>query len=238
MSCDFACSHETPNVEFRVKAAKRKGALGLLSKVKHLSMVSIPAEKIKEEKIVEGWFPLTDYNAAPDEDEESDSDDSDKEKDREHGELQLRIEFTPIEEVCESLSTVALPNAYYEARQGCNVTLYQNAEVTPNTLPTIPFAPEFKHSRCWVDIAHAIMASPKFVYITGWAVWPDLVPVRTEGDLFCGMTLGEMLKQKAEEGVTVRVLVWDELASNMFSDGLMVTHVRVVHSFDALRAFA
>lgn len=47
MSCDFACSHETVNLEMRVKSAKRKGALGAFSKVKHLSMLAIPASRVR-----------------------------------------------------------------------------------------------------------------------------------------------------------------------------------------------
>lgn len=179
--------------------------------------------QIKEEKTIEGWFPLGSYSNVPGEDE--DAEEGDEPADGNRGEIHIEINYTPIEETCLADTEVALPNAYYEPREGCKVTLFQNAEVSPLSIPDIPFNPEYQHGRCWVEIARAIMSATKFIYITGWAVYSEIVLVRTEDDEFCGMTLGEMLKQKAEEGVTVRILVWDELASNMFSAGLMGTHV-------------
>eukprot|EP00171_Calliarthron_tuberculosum_P015800 IDg15800t1 len=54
-------AHEVDALEIRVKAAKRKGVLSAMSKISHLSMLSIPAHVIAEKTHISGWFELTSY---------------------------------------------------------------------------------------------------------------------------------------------------------------------------------
>lgn len=232
VSTTFDVAHDIEALEFRIKAAKRGGPLSLISKVKHLSMLSIPAAEIVEKRTMSGWFPLGVYlrevvaeGGAGDEDS-SDSDiDPDDIEEGSLGDLRIELIYTPVADLPEC-AQVAVPDTYFPVRKGIKVTMYQDADCVPGHLPQIPFRPNFEHSRCWVQLAKAIMSSTELIYITGWAVWPELVMVRThcEGDEWHGLTLGEMLIQKAQEGVKVLVMVWDELASGMFSKGLMGTH--------------
>lgn len=50
----------------------------------------------------------------------------------------------------------------------------------------------------------------KFIYIIGFSFWPELLLRREENVL----SLGEILKQKAEEGVDVKLLLWKEQFTN------------------------
>lgn len=242
-TASFDVADEVKDLEFRLKAAKRTGALSLISKVHHLSMLKIPANVIAERRVVEDWFNLTSYlkERVPDEEkegDETDSTDEDEEKARERdlkkpgelGTIRVRIVYTPVGEGGE-LAKVSVPNAYFPTRKGINVKMYQDADQHPGALPTIPFRPEYDHGRLWVDILTSILEATDLIYITGWAVWPELRMVRTdfEGDaeLAAAGTLEEVLKRKAAEGVTVCVMVWDELASGGLMgamDGLMGTH--------------
>lgn len=232
VSSTFDVAHDIEALEFRIKAAKRGGPFSVISKVKHLSMLSITAAEIAEKRYLSGWFPLGVYQrevvaeGGAGDDSSSDSDiDPDDVPEGSLGDLRIEIHYVPVAEL-QQCAQVGVPQTYFPVRRGINVTMYQDADCPPGSLPDIPFRPHFKHQRCWVQIANAIMASTEFIYIAGWAVWPELVMVRTdyEGDQWKDLTLGEMLIQKAQEGVKVLVMVWDELASGMFSKGLMGTH--------------
>ncbi|KAG8063163.1 hypothetical protein GUJ93_ZPchr0003g18661 [Zizania palustris] len=65
------------------------------------------------------------------------------------------------------------------------------------------------------------------VYIAGWSVNTDVVLVRDPRRPSSG-TLGELLKRKANDGVTVLMLVWNDRTSvglgPIRRDGLMATH--------------
>ena len=91
-------------------------------------------------------------------------------------------------------------------------------------------------ANCWEDVTRAIYNARKFIYITGWSVWVQLRLIR--GDFpedipleFAKMTLGEMLKQKASEGVRVLLLVWNEATSAFGWGGLMGTHDEETHAY-------
>ncbi|KAE8687668.1 Phospholipase D alpha 1 [Hibiscus syriacus] len=80
----------------------------------------------------------------------------------------------------------------------------------------------------WEDIFDAICNAKHLIYITGWSVYTEITLVRDPrrpkpgGD----RTLGQLLKDKADEGVTVLMLVWDDRTSveEFKKDGLMATH--------------
>jgi hypothetical protein len=58
---------------------------------------------------------------------------------------------------------------------------------------------------CWTDIAEAIEAAKDFIYITGWSMHPHTRLTRDEAD--GGITIGDLLKQKAASRVCVCLLV-------------------------------
>lgn len=123
-----------------------------------------------------------------------------------------------------------VPFCYFSQRKGCRVTLYQDAHMSDEFLPSIYLAKRqaYQPSRCWEDIFEAINSAEHLIYITGWSVYTEITLCRdpqrkVPGDK--GLTLGELLKEKAEQGVRVNLLVWDDRTSNLFNKGgLMGTH--------------
>jgi phospholipase D1/2 len=248
----FEVCTELDELEFRVKAAKRTGALSVISKVQHLSMLALPAAEIVEKRTIDGWYPLSTYLSERAEDEDpGDGDDSDDDDRKEKppgafGDLRVRVVYTPVGEAGE-LTKVTVPDTYFPARKGIAVKLYQDADVRPGSLPVVPFRPDYTPNRCWVDMLQCILAATELIYITGWAVWPELRMVRTgfPGDaaLRDVGSLADVLKRKAEEGVTVCVMVWDELASGgllgLKMEGMMGTHdEEVVQAFAGTKVHA
>ncbi|CAL9061238.1 phospholipase D alpha 1-like [Musa acuminata AAA Group] len=123
-----------------------------------------------------------------------------------------------------------VPYTFFSQRQGCKVTLYQDAHVPDDFIPRIPLADGkyYEPHRCWEDIFDAISNAQHLIYITGWSVYTEITLLRDNkrpkpgGDV----TLGELLKRKASEGVRVLMLVWDDRTSVglLKKDGLMATH--------------
>lgn len=123
-----------------------------------------------------------------------------------------------------------VPCTFFLQRQGCKVSLYQDAHVPRGFRPQIPLAGGRFHEchRCWEDIFDAINNAQHLIYITGWSVYTKITLIR---DLphptpAQRMTLGELLKHKANQGVRVLLLVWDDSTSvpALKKDGLMETH--------------
>ena len=86
------------------------------------------------------------------------------------------------------------------------MTLYQDAHVPTGMTQ---FEGMHQPACCWNDVYDALMSAQQLICITGWSVWTEL-------QLFRGpnardkRTLGQILKDKAKEGVRVHVMVWDE----------------------------
>ncbi|KAG5610891.1 hypothetical protein H5410_022172 [Solanum commersonii] len=82
--------------------------------------------------------------------------------------------------------------------------------------------------RCWEDIFDAINNATHMIYIAGWSVYTKVTLIRNPKRQKIGeeLTLGELLKKKASEGVNVLLLVWYDITSNeiLKRDGLMSTH--------------
>ncbi|MQL87994.1 hypothetical protein Taro_020544 [Colocasia esculenta] len=123
-----------------------------------------------------------------------------------------------------------VPYTFFPQRQGCKVTLYQDAHVPDNFIPKIPLSNGnyYEPHRCWEDIFDAISGAQHLIYITGWSVYTQITLVRDSKRQKPGgdVTLGELLKRKASEGVRVLMLVWDDRTSVglLKKDGLMATH--------------
>ncbi|XP_020096983.1 phospholipase D alpha 1-like [Ananas comosus] len=123
-----------------------------------------------------------------------------------------------------------VPYTFFSQRKGCRVTLYQDAHVPDKFIPKIPLAngEYYEPHRCWEDIFDAISNAQHLIYITGWSVYTEITLVRDSKRQKPGgdVTLGELLKRKASEGVRVLMLVWDDRTSVglLKKDGLMATH--------------
>eukprot|EP00171_Calliarthron_tuberculosum_P018326 IDg18326t1 len=190
-------AHEIRSVDFRVKADKRDGPLGVISQVKNMSMLSVDVSDILENGTIEGWFPLAQYESKSEHSDHGEEEHEEEEGDGSHGEIHIEMAYQPIAEVAPASEEVGLTNSYYPVRSGVNVTLYQDAECTPGALGEVPCNPDYEHARCWVELSKAIMESTKIIYISGWAVWANVRMVRTDDDEHLAVTLGDMLKQKA-----------------------------------------
>ncbi|KAL6845379.1 hypothetical protein ACP4OV_024874 [Aristida adscensionis] len=172
-----------------------------------------------------------------------------------------------------------VPYTFFSQRQGCKVTLYQDAHVPDNFIPEIPLADgkNYEPNKCWEDIFDAINNAQHLIYIAGWSVYTKITLVRGNNCPTPGrhekldhgektscwlclkkgkyrnfsrkvltrsestkdrdqvdslptrrdVTLGELLKRKAREGVRVLMLLWDDRTSSsglLKRDGLMATH--------------
>ncbi|PPD69471.1 hypothetical protein GOBAR_DD33645 [Gossypium barbadense] len=82
----------------------------------------------------------------------------------------------------------------------CKVTLYQDGHVDDKFISgTIPLTD---------DIFTAISNARHLIYIVGWSVYAKMTMIRDLKRLKHGdLTLGELLKKKANEGVRVLILV-------------------------------
>ncbi|XP_054779950.1 phospholipase D alpha 4 [Prosopis cineraria] len=172
---------------------------------------------LKEESLINGFFPLLMENGKRN--------------------LQLKLRFllwfkpAGIEPSWEKLlrdgEFHGLRDASFPQRSNCQVKLYHDAH------HSFTFQPPFDHCgaprRLWEDVYKAIEGAKYLVYIAGWSFNPKMVLVRdpeTEIPYARGVKLGELLKRKAEEGVAVRVMLWDDETSLSFikNKGMMNTH--------------
>eukprot|EP00268_Persea_americana_P012980 TRINITY_DN1560_c0_g1_i1.p1 TRINITY_DN1560_c0_g1~~TRINITY_DN1560_c0_g1_i1.p1 ORF type:complete len:814 (-),score=152.58 TRINITY_DN1560_c0_g1_i1:429-2870(-) len=123
-----------------------------------------------------------------------------------------------------------VPYTFFSQRQGCRVSLYQDSHVPDDFIQRIPLADGkyYEPHRCWEDIFDAITNAKHLIYITGWSVYTETTLIRDSRRQKPGgdVTLGELLKRKAREGVRVLMLVWDDRTSVglLNKAGLMATH--------------
>ncbi|CAN8288014.1 unnamed protein product [Cochlearia groenlandica] len=139
---------------------------------------------------------------------------------------------------CKSLkdqSYQGVGNASFPHRPNCRVVLYQDAHHRATFDPRVRDV-SCKARNLWEDIYKAIECARHLVYIAGWALNPNLVLVRddeTEIPHAVGVTIGELLKRKAHEGVAVRVMLWsDETSLPMIKNkGLMRTNDQTAFAY-------
>ncbi|KAK3410846.1 hypothetical protein EUGRSUZ_J02872 [Eucalyptus grandis] len=147
--------------------------------------------------------------------------------------IQLMLWFKPAE-IEPSWSKIladgkfsGLRNATFPQRSNCQVTLYQDAHHLSGFNP--PFGFCWTPRRLWEDIFEAIEGAKHLIYIASWSLNPNMVLVRnpeTSIPHAFGVSLGELLKRKAEEGVAVRIMLWDDTTSLHIikNKGVMDTH--------------
>ncbi|MCO5590754.1 hypothetical protein L7F22_044729 [Adiantum nelumboides] len=120
---------------------------------------------------------------------------------------------------------------FFKQETGNAVTLYQDSHVRNQFTPRISIGQgeSYEPKRCWEDMYKALSEAKHLIYIAGWSVYTKITLVRDMDRPIPGaqgVTLGELLKHKAMEGVRVLLLVWDErtLIPRVEVTGVMHTH--------------
>ncbi|KAL5056846.1 hypothetical protein RYX36_028450 [Vicia faba] len=207
------CAHLVTNIIFTVKDDNPIGA-------SLIGRAYVPVEEVLSGKEIDKWVEILDVHKKPI-----------------HGNSKIHVKLQFID-VSKDLNWAlgvspkfpGIPFTFFTQREGCKVSLYQDSHVLDNFVPNIQLAggQTYKPQRCWEDIFDAITKARHLIYITGWSVYTEFSLVRDSrrqrpgGDI----TLGELLKKKAQEGVRVCMLIWDDRTSVKFlkRDGLMATH--------------
>ncbi|KAM3296329.1 hypothetical protein ACQJBY_038582 [Aegilops geniculata] len=133
--------------------------------------------------------------------------------------IRVSLTFTPASSSSSRRRRFGGVPAYFPARRGCELKLYQDAHV-PVGAPC-----SYERGRCWEDVCMAVLGAQKLVYVAGWAVGarvrllreemsPDMAEKAAEVRALAGveverMALGDLLKYKSQEGVRVCLLVSD-----------------------------
>lgn len=215
------CAHLASNIIFTVKDDNPIGAT-------LIGRAYVPVEEIIDGEEVDKWVEILDKEKNP-----LDS----------GAKIHVKLQYFEIAQEksfnhgIKSGKYPGVPYTFFPQRKGCKVSLYQDAHVPDNFIPKIPLAggKYYEPHRCWEDIFDAITNAKHMIYITGWSVYTEISLVRDSrrpkpgGD----MTVGELLKKKANEGVKVCMLVWDDRTSlNLLKkDGLMGTHDQQTEEF-------
>ncbi|KAK5817441.1 phospholipase D alpha 1-like [Gossypium arboreum] len=207
------CGHLISHIIFTVKYVNPIGAT-------LIGRAYVPVQDIINGNIVDRWVNILDQNHAPI-----------------HGDskIHVHLQFFNVTQDphwsrgIKNRDFSGVPYTFFAQRQGCKVTLYKDAHTEDDFQPVFLAGGErYQVHRCWEDIFDAIYNAKHFIYITGWSVYTKITLIRDPrrpkpgGDL----TLGELLKEKANQGVTVLMLVWNDRTSvkELKKDGLMATH--------------
>ncbi|CAK9165288.1 unnamed protein product [Ilex paraguariensis] len=181
--------------------------ISLKTKCLVLGKINIQALAIlNESSLINGFFPLCTDNR--------DSNPNPRLK------LQFILWFKPAEfepgwgRVLDNGGFEGMKNATFPQRSNCSVVLYQDAHHCSTFQP--PFDLCGTPRKLWEDVYRALEGAKYLIYIAGWSFNPKMVLVRdpqTEIPHARGVKLGELLKRKAEEGVAVRIMLWDDETS-------------------------
>ena len=205
------CAHLASDIIFTVKDDNPIGAT-------LIGRAYIPVDQVINGEEVDQWVEILDNDRNPIQG---------------GSKIHVKLQYFHVEEDrnwnmgIKSAKFPGVPYTFFSQRQGCKVSLYQDAHIPDNFVPRIPLAggKNYEPQRCWEDIFDAISNAKHLIYITGWSVYAEIALVRDSrrpkpgGDV----TIGELLKKKASEGVRVLLLVWDDRTSVdvLKKDGLM-----------------
>lgn len=204
---------------------------------KSLGTVRIKAERVIW-GVVDGWMPLAGLTGI--------GNDS-----KNRGRIRIKIRYRPVDAL-----THTAPATYFKPVSNCHVQMFQDAHCPPGAVVHIPGSSDDLYAtprrapgdnrvrrrlfNYFEEIYTAIQNAQKLIYITGWSVDTTLELLRRtkdeqeEGKL-PPEALGPLLARKAEQGVTVLLLVWDEVLSTnrmLFrSQGFMNTRDEITKAY-------
>ncbi|GJW55684.1 phospholipase D alpha 1 [Tanacetum coccineum] len=215
------CAHSASNVIFTVKDNNPIGAT-------LIGRAYVPVEELLNGEEIDRWVEILD---------------EDKNPISAGSKIHVKLQYFDVTQDrnwahgIKSGKYPGVPYTFFAQRQGCRVSLYQDAHVPDDFIPKIPLAggKYYEPHRCWEDIFDAITNAKHFIYITGWSVSTQISLIRDSrrpkpgGDVM----LGDLLKNKASEGVKVLMLVWDDRTSVdlLKRNGLMATHDEDTENF-------
>eukprot|EP00249_Psilotum_nudum_P030410 c43009_g1_i1 orf=809-3268(+) len=213
-SFHLCCAYETEAVTITVKDDRPVGA-------EVVGRAHIPVSEILSGQVVEDWYVLvSDHNGK-----------------LTGGNVCVRLQFVDARKEPSWGTGVpgpafdGVPYVFFKQLKGNTIRLYQDAHMLDHFLPHIYLEGRHRYepTRCWEDIYRAIDGAQYLVYIAGWSVYAKITLIRDADRMIPGaegVTLGELLKRKAEEGVRVLLLVWDDRTSSsvLKTNGLMQTH--------------
>ena len=184
-------AYETNEIVFKVYDDFNLGKLPL-------GVAKIDAAIVIESKVVEGWYPLEGVAAQA-----------------EGSQIFIRIEYIPVRETARNKM---VSRAYFDMTATNCVTLYQDAHSLNGELfNKIVLANNSRYvpSTLWRDVEDVLKNAKKFIYLTDWSFAHEIRLTRqTAGS----ETIGDILKQRAEEGVTVLLMIWKSRFSNELID--------------------
>lgn len=141
-----------------------------------------------------------------------------------HGALEFFVEYLPV----RMLDTgQAVPGIYCLPTAGNDARLYVNTD-DDGSAPKVEYvgpdgaAAIYEPPRLWRDLYDAICAARHFVYVVGWSVDVDQDLLRGAERKEVRMAgrhssnIGELLKTKADQGVVVNCMIWDDATSGSF----------------------
>lgn len=148
-----------------------------------------------------------------------------------HGTLEFFAEFIPARMFGD---TIEVPGVYFKKSEGNKIRLYMNSD-DDGSSPEVKYGglnddeKIWKPPRLWRDIYDALCNAKHFIYIAGWSIDVDQYLLRgaeLEEALNEGKSprIGDLLKQKSEEGVIVNLMQWDDYTSNCVFPGMMGSH--------------
>ncbi|KAI7755614.1 hypothetical protein M8C21_016687, partial [Ambrosia artemisiifolia] len=207
------CAHNVSNIIFTVKDDNPVGAI-------LIGRAYLPVEEVLDENEVNRWLEILDEDRKPIQ-----------------GRSRIHVTLKYVSVVrdshwsqgIKSPTFGGIPYTFFSQRKGCEVTLYPDAHIVDDNITSyLVSAGFYAPQRCWEDIFDAISNAQRLIYITGWSIYTKIVLIRDPRRSKPGgnVTLGELLIRKAEEGVNVLMLVWDDRTSVevLKKDGLMATH--------------
>jgi len=158
---------------------------------------------------------------------------------KDYGTFEFKMEFIPTRMLSKDME---VPGVYFNSTKGNDVKLYMNAD-DDGSAPIIKYGGAndddkiWQPPRLWRDIYDKMCAAKHFIYVAGWSVDTDQYLLRSEDLQEClangkySPKIGELLKQKSDEGVVVNLMQWDDQSSNFLFPGMMGTSDEKTRSF-------
>ncbi|XP_077236735.1 phospholipase D alpha 1-like [Tasmannia lanceolata] len=215
------CAHSSSSITISIKSQ-----LPVSAKV--LGRAKIPIAQILTTKPLEGWFDL--FN--------------DGGHKLHKAQVHIRLQFSDAKTSPNWNSGIrdphfqGVPNVFFPQRTGCNVTLYQNSHLSNDFRPKIHLSNNklYNPPRLWEDLYNSITEAKHFIYVVGWSVNSSITLIRDPDRMIQGaknVSIGELLKRKADEGLTVLVMIWEDRTSISLlgNAGLMKTHDESTRNF-------
>mmetsp|Transcript_18608 Transcript_18608/g.56169 ORF Transcript_18608/g.56169 Transcript_18608/m.56169 type:complete len:842 (-) Transcript_18608:570-3095(-) len=218
-----AVAHDVQTVLVRVKDKDMFGS-------NTMGLCTFPVDTLLQGQAIQGWHTLTDENG------------------RAIPKLNPMVNFTiQYQSVLQDpryqpwTPFGGVEHVYFPARSGNRVTMYKDAHC--DGVPDIPLANGslYRPGNCYIDMYNSICAAKHFIYICGWSIYTEIKLVRDPNLPNSDTpypTLGELLKSKAEEGVAVLLMVWDDRTNNLNLGGMVNTGgIMGTHDEDTFRYF-